>query len=112
MGKKKKKRKNFYEKVYACVKRVPSGKVATYGQIASIIGHVGGARQVGWALHGLSEDLLPKVPWHRIINCKGAISSCSMHSADLQRKLLETEGIVFDQHSRIDLKIFQWRALR
>lgn len=90
---------------------MPKGKVATYGQIASMLGHPGWARQVGWALHSLNDHLLSQVPWHRIINHRGAISSCSMHSADLQRKLLESEGIVFNERFQVDLKRFQWRAL-
>ncbi|MBI4445371.1 MAG: MGMT family protein [Acidobacteria bacterium] len=116
-SRKKQKRKSqgsgrYFRKVFEKVRQVPAGKVATYGQIATLIGHPGWARQVGWALHSLSGPLLYEVPWHRIINQQGTISSCSSHSADLQRRLLEAEGIIFDSRGRVDLRIFQWRALR
>lgn len=84
---------NFYQKVYQQVSRVPKGRVATYGQIAALVGSPRAARQVGWALHLLPPD--SKLPWQRIINKKGRISTtCSEHSQRLQRSLLIRDGVI------------------
>jgi methylated-DNA-protein-cysteine methyltransferase-like protein len=97
-----------YSRIYAAVRRVPAGSVATYGQIARLAGLPGRARQVGYALHALSED---DVPWQRVVNARGALSPRSEPEAErLQRALLEAEGIVFDGHGRIDLARFGLQA--
>jgi methylated-DNA-protein-cysteine methyltransferase-like protein len=97
----------FFERVYDAVRSVPYGKVSTYGQIALMIGAPGAARQVGWALASLQPGT--DVPWHRIINAKGRISLKSRgEGAELQRRLLEEEGVVFDERDRIDLTVFQY----
>ena len=98
-----------YEVIWSMVKRIPRGRVATYGQIAELAGLEGHARQVGYALHNLpgSSD----VPWHRVINAKGEISARGAgDSHELQRMLLEAEGIELDRHGRIDLRRFRWLA--
>jgi methylated-DNA-protein-cysteine methyltransferase-like protein len=95
------------ERVYAAVKRIPRGKVATYGQIARIAGLGPLARQVGYALRALDDD---SVPWHRVVNGRGLVSVRS--EADLQRDLLEAEGVVFDDTGRIDLTRYQWAVGR
>jgi methylated-DNA-protein-cysteine methyltransferase-like protein len=84
------------------------GKVATYGQVATLAGYPGQARQVGYALSSLPEDL--DIPWQRVINAKGQISPRA-HSIfdEIQRKILESEGIRFDSHNRIDLGHYQWK---
>ena len=98
----------LYERIYAEVRRVPRGKVATYGRIAQSIGGCG-ARQVGYALAALPEDL--DVPWQRIINSKGEISlRNSSDGHDHQRWLLEEEGIEFSAAGRIDLARFGWET--
>jgi methylated-DNA-protein-cysteine methyltransferase-like protein len=95
-----------YEAIYKTVRRIPRGKVATYGQIASLAGLDGHARQVGYALHAMRGD---DVPWHRVINARGEVSARSSgDSHELQRELLMAEGVVFDARGRIDLKRFQW----
>ncbi len=98
-------------RIVAAVKRIPRGKVATYGQIARLAGLPGHARLVGYALHRLPEG--SPVPWHRVVNRKGRISLASDPSAGpLQRELLESEGVVFDAAGAIDLDLHQWRRRR
>jgi methylated-DNA-protein-cysteine methyltransferase-like protein len=96
-----------YERIYATVKRVPRGRVATYGQIATLAGLDGHARQVGYALHSLPDR--SDIPWHRVINAKGEVSPRSASdSHELQRMLLEQEGVEFSLDSRVDLKRYRW----
>ena len=98
-----------YRAIYRTVKRIPKGKIATYGQVASLAGVPGAARQVGYALHALKEG--NSVPWQRVVNARGAISKRSSGwSAEIdQRLLLEAEGVKFDAVGRIQLARFQWR---
>lgn len=92
-----------YERIWSVVRKVPKGTVATYGQIAELAGLEGHARQVGYALHNLPAR--SDVPWHRVVNAKGEISPRSAgDSHELQKMLLEAEGIEFDARGRIDLK--------
>jgi methylated-DNA-protein-cysteine methyltransferase related protein len=95
---------SIYANIYKIVSHIPFGKVATYGQIADQAGVPGHARQVGYALHSLPDD--SKIPWHRVINQKGQISLVSAQL--LQRRLLESEGVVFDSQGTIDLHKYQW----
>src|SRR5437660_1477860 len=88
---------------------MPRGRVATYGGIAELAGLEGHARQVGYALHDLPSN--SGVPWHRVINAKGEISPrTGGDSHELQRMLLEAEGVELDLAGRIDLKRFRWRG--
>jgi methylated-DNA-protein-cysteine methyltransferase-like protein len=97
-----------YDLIYKTVKKIPRGRVATYGQIAELAGLEGHARQVGYALHNLPGA--SDVPWHRVINAKGEISPRSGgDSHELQRMLLEAEGVGF-VGDRVDLKRFRWGA--
>jgi methylated-DNA-protein-cysteine methyltransferase related protein len=92
--------------IYAAVRRIPRGRVATYGDVAAAAGLEGHARQVGYALHDLPPG--SNVPWHRVINAKGEISPRSAgDSHELQRLLLEAEGVEFDLAGRVDLKKFR-----
>jgi methylated-DNA-protein-cysteine methyltransferase-like protein len=95
-----------YEEIYRIVRRIPHGRVATYGLIAQLAGIPRHARRVGYALAGLRED---GVPWHRVINAKGEISLRPTAGYSEQRELLEAEGVKFDADGRIDLTRFQWR---
>jgi methylated-DNA-protein-cysteine methyltransferase related protein len=96
-----------YASIYAVVREIPPGKVATYGQIATLAGLDGHARQVGYAMHALSPS--DDVPWHRVVNARGEVSPRSSgDSHELQRMLLEAEGVEFDERSRIDLARFRW----
>ena len=97
-----------YQRIYAVVRRIPRGRVATYGQIASLAGLPGHARQVGYALHALEID--ERVPWHRVINARGEVSPRSAPGWDrVQRQHLEREGVVFDARGRVALDRYRWR---
>ena len=97
-----------YELIWSVVRKVPRGRVATYGQIAELAGLEGHARQVGYALHNLPAK--SNVPWHRVVNAQGEISARSGgDSHELQRLLLEAEGVEFNPRGRIDLKVFRWK---
>ena len=95
-----------YERIWQFVKKIPPGKVATYGQIARLAGIEGQARFVGYALHGVPQNA--GIPWHRVINAQGRISLSGL-SARRQRRLLESEKIKFSPAGKIDLKTFQWK---
>jgi methylated-DNA-protein-cysteine methyltransferase-like protein len=100
-----------YKKIYAAVRRIPRGRVATYGQIAELAGLEGHARQVGYALNSLPGG--SDVPWHRVVNARGEISARSASdSHELQRLLLESEGVAFDRAGRAALETYQWRAVK
>ena len=88
--------------------RIPRGQLATYGQIADLIGAFGCARQVGWALRRLK--LPSSVPWHRVVNAQGRISmSLSREGSDwIQRDLLLAEDIPVDEEGRLPLRQFLW----
>ncbi|MEX2178547.1 MAG: MGMT family protein [Gemmatimonadaceae bacterium] len=96
-----------YARIYAVVRRIPRGRVATYGQVAELAGFPGRARQVGYALHALSGST--GVPWQRVINAAGAISLSPMTGGFSQRMLLEKEGVRFDARGRISLRSYRWR---
>lgn len=98
----------FARAVYALVKEVPRGKVVTYGQVAAILGHPRAARAVGTALSHLPRALARLVPWQRVINAAGGISMRGdVMRPDLQRQLLELEGIEL-RRGRVDLKRYRW----
>ena len=115
---------NTYEKIYNLVKKIPSGKVSTYGQIGQILNL--NPRVVGWALNRLAKyktncnsGMLQRatiaykqnIPWQRIINSKGRISTNKLMNIPLglQKVLLKSEGIKFDSKETIDLKKYLWR---
>src|SRR5215218_301511 len=98
-----------YQRIYGVVRQIPRGRVATYGQIASLAGLAGHARQVGYALHALPTE--SAVPWHRVVNAKGGISPRSVQGAELvQRQLLAREGVGFDAKGRVTLSRCRWGA--
>jgi methylated-DNA-protein-cysteine methyltransferase related protein len=94
-----------FERVWSIVKRIPRGRVATYGQLADMIDHRLSPVGVGWALRAAPEDA---IPWHRVVNSQGGISTDREHPG-LQRAMLESEGVVFDADERIDLTRAGWR---
>lgn len=97
---------SYQERVYNIVRQIPSGKVATYGQVAKLAGGCT-ARMVGYAMASLTKD--QDVPWQRVINRMGKISphGAGFGSA-MQRTLLEDEGVEFDSQNRIDMNKFGW----
>ncbi len=98
---------NFYERVWGFVREVPRGRVVTYGQVAVELGAPSTARAVGYALRALPPDT--DVPWWRVINAKGGISLRGRGAgADLQRELLEEEGIPFSAAGTVDLRTYRW----
>ncbi|WP_020559726.1 MGMT family protein [Thiofilum flexile] len=100
---------NYYQQIYRQVQDIPLGKVATYGDIARMIGLPRHARMVGNALHALPHD--SDLPWQRVINAQGSLSlgKLSSDSAHHQRLLLESEGIVFQDNGKVNLKIYRWK---
>jgi methylated-DNA-protein-cysteine methyltransferase related protein len=90
-----------YQRIYDLVKRIPSGKVATYGQIANLLGLYGHARQVGYALFRVAPE--DHVPWQRVVNAQGQVSRAvsRLGNDDLQQQLLEDEGLKFSAEGKI-----------
>jgi methylated-DNA-protein-cysteine methyltransferase-like protein len=97
-----------YARIYAVVRRIPRGRVATYGQVARLADLPGQARQVGYALHALPDD--QDVPWQRVINAQGRVSPRGEPEwEDVQRQMLEREGVRFDDSGRTALSRYQWK---
>lgn len=92
----------LYEQIYEQVCSIPRGRVTTYGTVGALVGCP--ARVVGYALHYLRYTRHSDVPWQRVINARGMIST---HGNE-QRRLLEAEGVVFDEQGRVDLAHFGW----
>ena len=99
---------SFDQRVYALVVQIPAGRLATYGQIAELLGCWGCARQVGWALRRL--PLPTDVPWQRVVNAKGCISfSPTREGSDwIQRQLLIAEGIPVSEQGTLPLRRYLW----
>ncbi len=101
----------LYEQIWQVVRRIPRGKVATYGQVAELAGRPGAARQVGYAMDALEDG--STVPWHRVVNAKGQISARYDRGSEReQRKCLEAEGVQFTDSGAIRLDQYQWRPRR
>lgn len=97
-----------YTRIYSVVRRIPRGRVATYGQVASLAGIAGHARQVGYALHALPDQTL--VPWHRVVNATGRISPRATPGGELvQQLLLQREGVRLDGRGRVPLDQVRWQ---
>jgi methylated-DNA-protein-cysteine methyltransferase-like protein len=85
----------FFERVYEAVRAIPRGRVATYGQVARLVGSPRGARAVGWALRALSARPARRVPWHRVVGAGGRISPRAGTGPAVQRRRLRAEGVAF-----------------
>lgn len=96
----------IFQRVYALCRRIPAGRVMTYGQIAAAIESRISPRAVGWAMHGCPEG----VPWHRVVNAAGGISTDRMPNIPpgLQRALLRAEGVRFRRNGTLDLERYRW----
>jgi len=98
----------FTDQVIKIVRKVPYGKVVSYGQVSLMAGVPRAALQVGWVLHLSGEDGI--TPWWRVINNTGKISTkCIEHEANYQKKLLEKEGVEVRKNLKIDIKKYRWR---
>lgn len=96
----------FSEKAKAFIKRIPSGKVTTYGIIAAASGNPRAARQVSWLLH--SSSMTDELPWHRVVNKSGRISLSHGQGYEIQKALLIEEGVRFNDDDIIDLVSHLW----
>ncbi len=96
----------LFERVYALVRRVPRGRVVTYGQVARALGMPRGARTVGWAMRVCHD---PNVPWHRVVNAQGKISPRPTTGYQEQQARLREEGIRFDRAGKISLDKYAWK---
>jgi methylated-DNA-protein-cysteine methyltransferase-like protein len=97
----------LYDRIYAIVRQIPTGKVATYGQVAQMVGGCT-PRLVGYAMSALRHIDRPDVPWQRVINRHGRISILDPYGGAVQRQMLEEEGVRFDTADRIDFHTFGW----
>ncbi len=104
-GKKAASKDEPFQRVWNLVKRIPRGRVATYGQISNLIARRLTPIGVGWAIRAAGENA---IPWHRVINGRGTVSTDGEHPG-LQRAMLEAEGVRFDERGRVDLERFGWR---
>lgn len=106
---------NFYEQVYAVVRRIPPGMVTSYGRIAQMLGRPNAARAVGYALSALKDERNSEhkdVPWQRVVNSQGRISIQNREtSAARQAELLRLEGVVVDKNLQINLERYLWQGL-
>ena len=98
---------SFTQRVKDIIKKIPTGKVATYGQIATYAGNPRASRQVAWILHSSSRK--DNLPWHRVINSKGRISLPHNGGYETQKELLEKEGISFDKCEKINFDQYLWQ---
>jgi len=97
---------SYRERVYEIVRRIPQGRVMTYGQIADILGEGYTPRTVGFVMHAADEET---VPWQRVINAQGACSTGRvLLPPDKQQRMLEAEGIEFDVRGRCALERYRW----
>ena len=100
---------NFFTSVYEIVKRVPKGKVTTYGAVARMAGNPRMSRQVGWALH--SNPAFGEIPCHRVLFADGSLTrGFAFGGADVQRALLESDGVEVSEDYKVDLKKYRWES--
>lgn len=92
----------FFERVYEIVRRVPQGRVVSYGQIARMLGAPRSARMVGWAMRCCPEE----IPWQRVVKADGTVAGGAF--SDVRRALLQAEGVLFLDDGRVDMNVCQW----
>jgi methylated-DNA-protein-cysteine methyltransferase-like protein len=98
--------KNYRERVYKIVREIPRGKVMTYGQIAAILGEGYTARTIGYVMHAAETE---NVPWQRVINSQGSCSTSKLFLPyNVQQKMLEDEGVAFNEKGKCDLEKYRW----
>lgn len=97
---------SYREKVYEIVREIPAGKVMTYGQIAEILGEGYTARTIGYVMHAADTE---NIPWQRVINSQGKCSTDKLLLPhNIQQKILENEGVVFNEKGKCDLEKYRW----
>jgi methylated-DNA-protein-cysteine methyltransferase related protein len=96
----------LYERIYAVVRQVPAGRLASYGDVATVVGGGCDARTVGYALGAIPAGQEAVIPWQRVVNREGAISTRGLE----QRRLLEEEGVEFDAQGRAPMARFRWEG--
>lgn len=101
---------SFTRSVIQIIKRIPKGKVCTYGRIGLMAGHPNGARQVTWILHTMSRK--HHLPWHRVVNARGRISLPKNNGYERQKAHLQREGVEFDKNDRIAFEKYLWDGER
>lgn len=102
-------REDFYERVYAVVEQIPTGKVTTYGAIAGYLGVASGARMVGYALNNLlTRPDGESWPAHRVVNRNGELTGRGYFPGDTMRERLHQEGIEFTDEYRINIDLHFW----
>jgi methylated-DNA-protein-cysteine methyltransferase-like protein len=99
---------SFTQQVIEVIKKIPRGKVLTYGQIAALAGNPRGARQVVRVLHTGTEK--HKLPWHRVVNRQGKVALKPGYGYEIQRELLQREGVEFDKNDTINLGRYLWAS--
>lgn len=98
--------RSYREKVYRIVRQIPAGRVMTYGQIAEMLGEGYTARTIGYVMHAADTE---NVPWQRVINSQGGCSTGKMTiPVNMQQKMLEDEGVVFNEKGKCDLEKYRW----
>jgi methylated-DNA-protein-cysteine methyltransferase-like protein len=97
-----------FQRVWAIVRRIPRGRVATYGQLSEMIDRRLTPVGIGWAIRAAGPG---SIPWHRVVNSRGGISTDKEHPG-LQRRKLEAEGLHFDTEGQVDLERAGWRPRR
>lgn len=102
-------KQDFYDRVYAVIAEIPSGKVTNYGAIAGYLGVQSGARMVGYALNNLvSAKNGSKYPAHRVVNRLGQLTGRSYFPGDSMKERLEQEGVAFIEEYTVDMKEHFW----
>ncbi len=97
---------SFTQRVIEVIKRIPRGRVATYGQVAALAGNPRGARQVVRVLHTCTDK--HKLPWHRVVKRDGRIALKPGYGCEIQKELLRQEGVEFDENDAIDFERYLW----
>jgi len=99
---------SFTQKALDIIRNIPEGRVLTYGRAAALAGKPNGARQISRLLHSMSQK--HDLPWHRVVNSKGKISLRPSQGYELQKALLESEGISFSKQDTLDFKSYLWEG--
>ncbi|MBQ9005020.1 MAG: MGMT family protein [Atopobiaceae bacterium] len=103
-------REGFFDRVYGMVRQVPAGRVVSYGQVATLVGEPRKARFVGFAMHA-SPGMAGGVPCHRVVFKDGSLApGFAFGGPDVQRRMLEDEGVVFCEDGRVDMKRCAWEV--